>query len=67
MGVVSRSGVQAMVTVNYGSNAAGTAGGDPQKAAAWVHYANVTKGYGVTYWEIGNEVYGNGFYGARLE
>jgi hypothetical protein len=33
--------------------------GDPEKgvqeAADWVRYANVTKGYGVTYWEIGNE------------
>ncbi|MGE5528811.1 MAG: alpha-L-arabinofuranosidase, partial [Patescibacteria group bacterium] len=24
-------------------------------AAAWVRYANVVKGYGVKYWEIGNE------------
>ena len=24
-------------------------------AAAWVRYANVTRGYGVKYWEIGNE------------
>jgi len=33
--------------------------GDPakgvQEAADWVRYANVTKGYGVKYWEIGNE------------
>ena len=26
-------------------------------AVAWVKYANVTKGYGVKYWEIGNEAY----------
>lgn len=26
-------------------------------AAAWVHYANVTKGYHVRYWELGNESY----------
>jgi alpha-N-arabinofuranosidase len=26
-------------------------------AAAWVRYANVTKGYHVRYWEIGNESY----------
>lgn len=56
-----------MITVNYGSNAAGTGGGDPQEAAAWVKYANVTRGYGVKYWEIGNEIYGNGYYGAHWE
>ena len=32
-----------------------------------MRYANVTKGYGVKYWEIGNEVYGNGHYGADWE
>ncbi|MGE5527817.1 MAG: hypothetical protein ACM3X6_01565, partial [Patescibacteria group bacterium] len=26
-------------------------------AAAWVRYANVVKGYGVKYWEIGNEAW----------
>jgi hypothetical protein len=26
-------------------------------AVAWVKYANVTQGYGVKYWEIGNEAY----------
>ena len=52
-----------IITVNYGSNSAGTGGGDPNEAAAWVKYANVTNNYNITYWEIGNEVYGNGFYG----
>jgi alpha-L-arabinofuranosidase len=28
-----------------------------ETAAAWVAYANVKKGYGVRYWEIGNEGY----------
>src|SRR5438876_335345 len=37
------------------------------RAAAWVRYANVTKHYGVTYWTIGNELYGNGHYGANWE
>ena len=32
-----------------------------------MQYANVTKGYGVKNWEIGNEVYGNGEYGAKWE
>ena len=30
-------------------------GGTPEKAAELVKYANVTKGYGVKYWGIGNE------------
>lgn len=51
-----------ILTVNYGSNADGTGGGDPQEAASWVAYANHTKHYGVQFWEIGNEVYGNGVY-----
>jgi len=37
-----------IVTVNVGT-------GTPQEAAAWVHYANVVKGYGIRYWQIGNE------------
>jgi len=67
IGVASSAGAQAMLTVNYGSNISGTAGGDPQEAAAWVRDANVVKHYGVTYWEIGNEVYGNGTYGPYFE
>jgi hypothetical protein len=67
MGVAAKAGATPVITVNYGSNAAGTAGGDPAEAAAWVKYANVTKGYGVKYWEIGNEIYGNGEYGSAWE
>jgi len=67
MGVVQKSGAAALITVNYGSNAAGTAGGDPTEAAAWVKYANITKGYADKYWEIGNEIYGNGEYGSPWE
>lgn len=57
------AGATPVVAVNYGSNAAGTDGGDPNEAAAWVTYANVTKGYGVTWWELGNELYNNGWNG----
>ncbi|WP_067175326.1 cellulose binding domain-containing protein [Microtetraspora niveoalba] len=57
---VRRTGAQAMVTANYGT-------GTAEEAAAWVRHANVTKGYGVTYWEIGNENYGNGHYGSAWE
>jgi hypothetical protein len=41
-----------LITVNFGT-------GSAQEAAAWVYYANVVKGYGVKYWEIGNEMMGN--------
>lgn len=67
MSVATAAGAGAIITVNYGSNAAGTGGGDPNEAAAWVDYANNQKGYNVQYWEVGNEVYGNGEYGSRWE
>jgi hypothetical protein len=67
MGLVKSTGATPIITVNYGSNTAGNGGGTPAFAAAWVNYANKTKGYGVKYWEIGNEVYGNGEYGAHWE
>jgi hypothetical protein len=60
MSGVRRAGGQAVVTANYGT-------GTPEEAAAWVRYANVEKGYGVRYWEIGNENYGNGHYGSGWE
>jgi hypothetical protein len=101
------AGVSAMITVNYGSNAAGDGPGEPNEAAAWVAYANGdaantavigvdstgtdwgTVGdwaalrtsaplptddgrnflriahptpLGIQYWEVGNEVFGNGYY-----
>ncbi|MFD1052469.1 alpha-L-arabinofuranosidase, partial [Kibdelosporangium lantanae] len=60
MGGVRRAGGQPIIIANYGT-------GTPQEAADWVRYANVTKGYGAKYWEIGNELYGNGHYGANWE
>lgn len=60
MAGVRRAGGQAIVTANYGT-------GTPSEAADWVRYANVEKGYGVKYWEIGNELYGNGHYGSGWE
>lgn len=60
MGGVRRAGAQPIVIANYGT-------GTPAEAADWVRYANVTKHYGVEYWEIGNELYGNGHYGANWE
>jgi len=97
----------AIITVNYGSNLAGTGGGEPTEAAAWVAYTNgsptdqkvigkdstgydwKTVGYWaslraaqplesddgqnflrighpapfhILYWEVGNELFGNGYY-----
>ena len=60
MGTVQKIGAQPILIANYGT-------GTPQEAAGWVQYANITKGYGVKYWEIGNEVYGNGYYGSDWE
>ena len=67
MGLVQQIKAVPIITVNYGSDAAGTGGGDPSEAAGWVDYANNAKKYGVKYWEIGNEIYGNGEYGAKWE
>nr|WP_041842833.1 cellulose binding domain-containing protein [Actinoplanes friuliensis] len=55
-----RTGAQPMIIANYGT-------GTAQEAADWVRYANVTKDYGVEYWTIGNENYGNGHYGSAWE
>jgi Cellulose binding domain/Fibronectin type III domain len=60
MGSVRAAGAQADVIANYGT-------GTAQEAADWVQYANKTKHYGVKYWEIGNENYGNGHYGSSWE
>src|SRR5690348_10894564 len=60
MGTVKAVGAQPMLIANCGS-------GSPEEAAAWVRYANVTKGYDARYWEIGNEVFGDGYYGANWE
>ncbi|WP_328911731.1 MULTISPECIES: cellulose binding domain-containing protein [unclassified Streptomyces] len=60
MGTVKKIGAQPILIANYGS-------GTPQEAADWVRYANVTKGYGAKFWEVGNELYGNGHYGSGWE
>jgi hypothetical protein len=59
MAMADAAGAKPLITVNYGSSTAAD-------AAAWVAYAK-GKHYGITYWEIGNEVYGNGYYGADWE
>jgi hypothetical protein len=67
MTVADAAHAHVIFTVNYGSNAAKTGGGDPNEAAAWVDYVNNTRHEHVKYWEIGNEIYGNGEYGAKWE
>ena len=60
MAGAARTGAEPMIIANYGT-------GTAQEAADWVRDANVTKGYDVRYWTIGNENYGNGHYGAAWE
>jgi hypothetical protein len=56
--VVKPDRLDVAVTVNYGSNAACNAGGDPNEAASWVSYAK-SHGDNVSHWTVGNEVYGS--------
>ncbi|MET7646710.1 cellulose binding domain-containing protein [Streptomyces sp. NPDC005426] len=60
MATARAAGAQPILIANYGS-------GTAEEAAGWVRYANVTKGYDAKYWEIGNEIYGNGHYGSGWE
>ena len=46
------------VTLNYGTNIACTGPGDPNEALAWVDHSVAIKAP-VTYWTVGNEVYGS--------
>jgi hypothetical protein len=57
MSTASSAGAAPIITVNYGT-------GTPSLAAAWVQAAASDN---VQYWEVGNEVYGNGTYGANWE
>src|ERR1700681_2860805 len=60
MGTAQAAGAQPIITCSYGT-------GCPALAAAWVQDADVTNNYGIQCWEVGNEVYGNGTYGANWE
>ena len=60
MASVRKVQAQPIVIANYGT-------GTAAEAAGWVRHANKIKHYGVKYWEIGNEIYGNGHYGASWE
>ncbi|HEY1620922.1 MAG TPA: cellulose binding domain-containing protein [Streptosporangiaceae bacterium] len=60
MATAQAASAQPVITVNYGT-------GTPALAASWVQDADVTNNYGIQYWEVGNEVYGNGTYGSNWE
>jgi hypothetical protein len=57
MTTANAAGAQPIITVNYGT-------GSSSLAAAWTQSAASDN---VGYWEVGNEVYGNGTYGANWE
>ena len=57
MSTVNAAGAQPIITVNYGT-------GTPSLAASWVTAAASDN---VNFWEVGNEVYGDGTYGANWE
>jgi hypothetical protein len=59
MTTAKAASAEPIITVNYGT-------GTPSLAAAWASSA-LSAGDGVKYWEVGNEVYGNGTYGANWE
>ena len=78
MSVVKRSGARAMITVNYGSGTAEEAadwvryanrGGHRYGGPVPTYSGGSARGrdYGIRYWEIGNELYGDGTYGATWE
>ncbi len=78
MSVVGAARARSMITVNYGSGTAQEAAdwvryanrGGPHYSGPVPTYPGASSTghhYGVTYWEIGNELYGDGTYGATWE
>ena len=60
--LIQPSGAKGVITINYGSNPSDDGPAPVSEAASWVQDANITHNYGIVYWEIGNEIYGNGYY-----
>jgi hypothetical protein len=60
--LIQPSGAKGVITINYGSNTTNSGPATTSTAANWVKYANITNNNGILYWEIGNEIYGNGYY-----
>ena len=78
MSVVKASGAEPMITVNYGSGTEQEAAdwvryanrGGPHYRGPVPSYSGASRrghSYGIRYWEIGNELYGDGTYGAQWE
>lgn len=78
MSVAAATGAHAMITVNYGSGTEQEAadwvryanrGGHHYKGAVPTYPGASARGhtYGIRYWEVGNELYGDGTYGATWE
>ncbi len=78
MGQVQAVGAQPIITVNYGSGTPQEAanwvqyankGGSNYSGPVPTYPGGSATGhtYGIKYWEIGNEIYGNGTYGADWE
>lgn len=78
MQMAQLAGTQPMITVNYGSGTAQDAagwvqyankGGSSYSGPVPTYSGGSSTGhtYGIKYWEIGNEVYGNGTYGVTWE
>jgi hypothetical protein len=78
MNVAQATGAQAMITVNYGSGTPQEAanwvqyankGGANYSGPVPTYAGGSATGhtYGIKYWEIGNEVYGNSTYGGNWE
>lgn len=44
-------GAEPFITINFNES--------PQLAADWVRYCNITRGYNVKYWEVGDEQWGS--------
>lgn len=53
-------GARPLICTNLGT-------GTAQEAAAWVHYANKVKGYGIRHWQVGNESNGDWEDGGPLD
>ncbi len=60
--LIQPSGAKGVITINYGSNPSDDGPAPVSEAASWVQDADITHNYGILYWEIGNEIYGNGYY-----
>jgi alpha-L-arabinofuranosidase len=78
MKMAQTAGVQPMITVNYGSGTPQEAAGWVQYAnkggsgyngpvPTYSGGSSTGHNYGIKYWEVGNEVYGNGTYGGSWE